>query len=129
MTQASKQPQFSEEKQCKHCGNKAPMKRAAQYARTVTHFEEETGQTWDESDCYELLECPACGKVELRSYGWSNLMEPSDVVYQTLYPVSSRIPLGLPKPIQKEYEAALQVKSISPNAYGVLMGRVLEMVC
>ena len=35
----------------------------------------------------------------------------------------------MPAGIQTEYEAALKVQGISPNAYGVLMGRVLELVC
>jgi hypothetical protein len=36
---------------------------------------------------------------------------------------------GLPVSLEREYAAALRVRSISANAYGVLMGRVLEMVC
>jgi len=34
--------------------------------------------------------------------------------------------LGLPAGIQKEYEAALKVRGISANAYGVLMGGFLD---
>jgi len=37
-----------------------------------------------------------------------------------------KIPLGLPAGIQKEYEAALKVRGISANAYGVLMGGFLN---
>lgn len=39
------------------------------------------------------------------------------------------IPLGLPPDIQRGYTAALKVKPIDCNAFGVLLGRVLELVC
>ena len=35
----------------------------------------------------------------------------------------------LPATLQQEFEAALRVRSASPNAYGVLLGRLLELVC
>ena len=56
-------------------------------------------------------------------------MDPWDANYKTLYPVSSKVPLGLPAKIQKEYEIAVKVRGISANLYGVSMGRVLELVC
>jgi len=56
-------------------------------------------------------------------------MEPPEVVFSTLYPTSPKFPLGLPDAIQKAYEAALNVRPIDANAYGVLIRRLLEMVC
>jgi hypothetical protein len=75
------------------------------------------------------LKCPACGKIELRTYYYHEAFDEQAPDYKTLYPVSSKLPLGLPATIQQEYEAALKVRSISANAYSVLMGRVLELVC
>jgi len=129
MAEKSKHPQFSEEKQCGHCGNKVPMLRVAHYADSINHLDEKTGQTWEESDCYELLKCPACNKIELRSYAWNDGMDPWDVVYKPLYPVASKIPLGLPPEIKKAYVETLKVRNVSANAYGGLIGRVVELVC
>jgi hypothetical protein len=36
---------------------------------------------------------------------------------------------GLPSQIQEAYELALKVRVIEPNAYAVLLGRILEMIC
>src|SRR5439155_23371991 len=52
-----------------------------------------------------------------------------EVTFKALYPFDARLPLGLPEPIEKAYRAANKVKSIDANAFGVLIGRVVEMVC
>jgi hypothetical protein len=103
------------------------MKKVARYVQTFHCGDQEVGAVWDEGYKYELLECPACEKMELRSCGWSDMTD--ELEYKTLYPVSSRIPIGLPKNILREYEAALNIRNMSANSYGVLMGRILEMVC
>lgn len=121
---------FSEGWHCGHCGNFAPMQIVAEYSEIKLHVERESkNESWEWSDgnVYEVLLCPACKCVELRRHYYHDGLEDPD--YKTLYPVSTQIPLGLPKRIQQEYEAALKVRSISANAYGVLMGRVLELVC
>jgi len=46
-----------------------------------------------------------------------------------VYPRHAEVPVGLPATLQQEFEAALRVRSASPNAYGVLLGRLLELVC
>src|SRR5689334_23109782 len=94
-----------------------------------THVDEPTGEQWDESDCYEILVCPACNRVTFRTYRWNELMDAeSDVSYKTLYPSTARIPLGLPTGIEKAFGAALKVKAVDSNAFGVLLRRVLELV-
>jgi hypothetical protein len=81
-------------------------------------------------ECYELLKCPKCDEVELQSYSYCDAYDDAPYFdYKTLYPSPPQIPMGLPKKIQAEYESALIQKRGSPNAYGVLMGRVLELVC
>ena len=52
-----------------------------------------------------------------------------DTSFRYLYPASSKKPLGLSPEIQRAYDAAIKVKNIDVNAYAVLIGRVLEMVC
>jgi Domain of unknown function (DUF4145) len=105
------------------------MRVVANYPDTTEH--EDQGVTWTAGNVFELLKCPACGAMTLRSYYWHDgLMEPGDDVdYQVLYPSERAKPRGLPDGLASDYEAAQRVKHISPNAYGVLLGRVLELVC
>lgn len=84
----------------------------------------------DIGDVYELLLCPSCNNVILRTCFWNDAyMEPPDVEYTILYPSHRKSPIGLPKSVNKAYEAALKVKSVDANAYGVLLRRLLEIVC
>jgi hypothetical protein len=118
--------------QCGHCGNNAPMEAVAEYSQLHTQYENGVGsRCWDEGDIYELLLCPACSSVILRSYYWHDgYMETSEnTTFRYLYPASNKKPLGLPPEIQRAYDAAIKVKYIDVNAYAVLVGRVLEMIC
>ncbi|MBE9041791.1 DUF4145 domain-containing protein [Oscillatoriales cyanobacterium LEGE 11467] len=113
--------------QCQRCYHQIRMEIVAEYSKTNPQYE--SGVTWDESDNYELLLCPVCSSVALRSYYWRDYMEPENVKFHYLYPVEQEKPLGLPPEIQKAYDAAIKVKYIDVNAYAVLVGRVLEMIC
>lgn len=73
---------------------------------------------------------PACEGVTVRRYLWQDQFDPDDIDLEIVYPKSaSAAPIGLPPTIQQEFDAALRVRSVSPNAYGVLLGRLLELVC
>lgn len=115
---------------CGHCGNSAPMTIATSFFDKTTH-EDTSGERWDTGNVYELLRCPACGAMSLRTYFWHEgwMETEEDITYKTLYPSELRIPLGLPRGIEKAFLAATKVRSIDANAYGVLIGRVMEMVC
>jgi hypothetical protein len=79
---------------------------------------------------YSVLKCPACGKINIVSYGWHDGMESDDEIsYDFLYPQNSNYPIGLPEDILTAYKAAEKVKSIDVNAYAILMRRLLELVC
>jgi hypothetical protein len=56
-------------------------------------------------------------------------MEPIDIEYETLYPHQRRSPIGLPEGIARAYDAAKKIATIDANAYGVLLRRVLELIC
>jgi hypothetical protein len=76
---------------------------------------------------YELLSCQICKKVTLLEtyippYG-------NDDITKILYPSATLRLSGLPSQIQEAYELALKVRVIEPNAYAVLLGRILEMIC
>ncbi len=114
---------------CGHCGNVAPMTIAASFSDTAIDEYPDDPPT-EHGTIYELLKCPACKEILLRSYRWHDMMDSEDeVTFKALYPFDARLPLGLPEPIEKAYRAANKVKSIDANAFGVLVGRVVEMVC
>jgi len=88
------------------------------------------GLEWEAGTRYELLRCPACRNVILRTYFWNDLtMDGSETKFVTLYPCAEEVPLGMPDHIAAALAEARGVRSINPNAYGVLLGRVLELVC
>lgn len=82
----------------------------------------------DEGYKYELLLCLACKEVTLRKYFDADY-DPEDITVETLYPFASSNLPGLPPRIQNAYRISLKVRSIDANAYAVLLGRILEMVC
>jgi len=120
---------FSGETKCGHCGNVAPMEIRSTLSQVRNHEDPRTGYPWEAGPVHELLVCPACDGVVLRRYFWHDHYDPDDVDLETVYPRQAEIPVGLPATIQQEFQAALQVRSTSPNAYGVLLGRLLELVC
>lgn len=120
---------------CDHCGNHAPMEIAAEYYRslkpsTYSSLEDEYDYYHqpDEGYKYELLLCLACKEVTLRKYFDADY-DPEDITVETLYPFASSNLSGLPPRIQNAYRISLKVRSIDANAYAVLLGRILEMVC
>jgi hypothetical protein len=78
---------------------------------------------------YELLLCLACKKVTLREYFEHEFLDPEDIKIETLYPPQGMKLFELPYLIQKAYEAALKARAIDANAYAILLGRMLEVVC
>lgn len=129
MTQDDKR--FTGHERCGHCGNTAPMEIVAVHSGVKQYTDyPRSNISWEEGTVYELLLCPACEAVSLRSYYWHDpAMDPSDVAFKTLYPVEVERPAGLPDMIARAYDAAQKVRNIDANAYGVLLGRLLERVC
>jgi hypothetical protein len=98
--------------------------------RRPDDFDDQTGTTWEQGQVYQLLSCPACQGVILRTYWWHEGMESEgDTRPETVYPSEERVPPGLPSAVQKAFVSALKVKSVDSNAFGVLIGRTLEAVC
>ena len=118
--------------ECRHCSNKAPMDIRGSYHLDTTPVIDESDppRLYDydqEGYDYELLSCQICKKVTLLEtyippYGY-------DDITKILYPSATLRLSGLPSQIQQAYELALKVRVIEPNAYAVLIGRILEMIC
>jgi hypothetical protein len=115
---------------CGHCQNTTPMEIAAEASTVREYSDDRSGETWEAGVVYQLSKCPACDNMTLRSYDWhSGYMDGSDVEHKTLYPVGEKTLRGLPQKIDSAYQAAQKVRNVDANAYGVLLGRVLELVC
>ena len=120
---------------CGHCSHKSVMEVVANYCP----------EDCDEDDqhhpipmgcgtAYELLDCQNCHKVVLRTYRWEEgvpTVKALEIVSGAtiLYPSALTRPRGVPNSVAKAYEAALTVRGVETNAYAVLLGRVLELVC
>ena len=87
---------FTEVVKCGHCGNRAPMEIVATYT-----YERPSDPEWSQSDNYQLLACPACNAVTLRSYYWHDAYDPDDVTFTTLYPSSAKVLPGLPVAVKR----------------------------
>jgi len=84
----NKPPQFSEPRQCGHCGSYATMKVVAEFKNLSDGSED---YPFREGQCYRLLQCAAqgCKKVELETYDYSDAVdygERPDFNCKTLYP-------------------------------------------
>lgn len=97
---------------------------------TEVHEDPEYGYQGEDGIIYCVLECPACKKVNIVSYLWHDGMESEDEIeYEFLFPQDQRFPIGLPENILSTLRAAEKIKTINVNAYAILLGRLLELVC
>lgn len=104
---------------CGKCEKKSNQQVVAEYTHTVPYEDEEF---YSEEDYQLRLSlCSACESLNLSveaDHGEATLLWPSEKELE-----------GLPKDIAKAYKASRAVKAIDPNAFAVLLGRVLELVC
>jgi hypothetical protein len=83
----------------------------------------------DHGPAYEVLICSRCERPTLQTYMYYEGMDDDDPALTTLYPQPVARLQSLPPAVQQEYDAAMAVSQISPNAYAVLLGRVMDSVC
>jgi Domain of unknown function (DUF4145) len=74
-----------------------------------------------------LYECVTCGRPTLKDEWWHDGYEEGGS--NTLLPTTDRDYSTLPPAVAKAYEAARAVQRVEPNAYAVLVGRTLEVIC
>jgi Domain of unknown function (DUF4145) len=76
------------------------------------------------------LECPACRKNILREgICREEIDDEAGPGYVIIYPEFSNRNFNLPEGLNKAYKAAQNVKNVDPNAYAVLLGRLLDKIC
>jgi len=117
---------------CKHCTNKAPMEVIAKYDQIgeSTYLIGNDEHGFDEGPMWQLVKCPACNDLQLRKADYHEFLSSEfGIEYEILYPSTDKKISGLPEDVSKAYEAAQKVKSIDSNAFGVLLGRTLELIC
>lgn len=125
-------PEFTDPVLCQHCGNVGLQEILSSFER---FGEEETPKhqaPWQDGYVYQVLLCRVCDGVSLRRYYWHTGYAIEDEGYCTfepLYPPSPDIPSGLTENVAKAFRSALKLRGVDANAYGVLLGRVLELVC
>jgi len=114
---------------CGHCSNRAPMEIVAIFSKVEEQHDEGSNISWEEGPAWEILLCPACLDVSLQKTYYHEGFDPSDWKWEIIYPKEIKEIVGLPQEVEVAYEAALKVRNIDPNAYAVLLGRVLDKVC
>jgi hypothetical protein len=119
---------YSEALECRQCENIAPMRVVGHVRDTVEHTYED--QPPDESGTlYQLLSCPKCHKITIRSGFWHDCMDEGEWVGKVIFPIGREGVEGLPENVSIEFRAAERVANVNANAYAVLLGRVLDAVC
>jgi hypothetical protein len=120
---------------CRHCGNKAPMDILMEKS-LVEEYEDHQDPTfpieWSAGFIYQVLRCYSCNEVTVYQLAVHTGTDPdyTDRSYdKILYPCEGESPMGLPASIHPSWDAAMRVRKIDPNAFAVLLGRVLDAIC
>lgn len=117
---------------CGHCFNISQMKILGSVNDMEDHadYDDKYGPPPEQGIVFSVLKCPACSKINIVSYFWSEHMESEDdISYEIIFPPEKSVPIGIPEKILKAYKAAEKIKTIDVNAYVILQRRLLELVC
>jgi len=110
---------------CGSCGKRSAMKLISEIPYTDEIFYDEIeAYGWDSIDLiFRLVECLSCNRFNFTM----EQVDGGDI--SVLWPSPQKQIVGLPDNINKAYKAALKVRKIDSNAFGVLLRRVLELIC
>lgn len=87
---------------------------------------------WEAGFIYQVLRCYSCKDVTVYQLAVHSELDPEGIdrsYDRILYPSLPESPRALPKSVQAAWDAAMRVRKIDPNAFAVLLGRVLDVVC
>lgn len=107
---------------CGRCEKKSDQQVVAKYVHTVVHEDEDDGYYSEQQYPLRLSLCSLCDTVNYT-------VEFDDGEIRVLYPTAPKQLNGLPDEVAKAYKAARAVRLVDPNAFAVLLGRVLDLVC
>jgi hypothetical protein len=106
------------------------MRIVASYELSPQERDQNPEDTLDVGETWRIVACPACREVSVGLIRWLDFLDVEDEFrMRIVYPARTRTLTGLPPKIDSAYDAALKVRSIDSNAFAVLLGRVLDMVC
>jgi hypothetical protein len=115
---------------CGHCQNVANCK-----VRASHRYVNDDDDRFHYTITWYLLQCPACSNpILIQSTvetDWGASTDTGSYRQRTLYPAEksgSHVKM-VPLNVKRAYEAALKVQKVEPNAFAVLVGRTLEVVC
>jgi hypothetical protein len=113
---------------CGHCEKKSNQEILASYIHHVEHKAED--YHYEQAYPLRLLLCSLCNTVNYTvEFDEDDDEGDNDAAIKVLYPVPPKDIYGLPTEIVKAYKAARAVRMVDPNAFAVLLGRVLDLVC
>ena len=121
--------------ECRHCANKAPMEILVEKSFVEQHEYEGNPMPaieWNAGFIYQVLRCYSCKDVTVYQRAVHTGLDPEGIdrsYDKILYPYARESPQSLPRPIQAAWDAAMRVRRIDPNAFSVLLGRVLDVIC
>ncbi|MBU0629555.1 MAG: DUF4145 domain-containing protein [Candidatus Margulisbacteria bacterium] len=120
---------YSKRMKCPYCNRNVPMEIVARYNQIETISDDDMRMQYEEGYYYELLLCASCNDVILQSKYYFEPWGEEQELPKILFPSEEKPVLGLPETVKKSYEAALKIRKIDTNAFAILLGRVLEVVC
>jgi hypothetical protein len=116
---------------CRHCGKAASMQVVGTHdeVREVHDDEDPFNDSYHEGLVYTMCVCPSCHKITVVEEEVNSRASPSHLGKSIIFPQPARIPDGLPSSVERAFAEASSVRTVNPNAYAVLLGRVLDKVC
>lgn len=93
---------------------------------------EENDFEWEAGFIYQLLRCYSCRDMTLYQVAVHSGSDPDYTDRSNdrmLYPAAPASPLGLPASVRTAWDASMRVRKVDPNAFAVLLGRVLDAIC
>src|SRR5437764_9295793 len=121
---SAKEPNYIDIR-CGSCEKTAKQEVVSEYTHTIEQEFDFAGETIYEEEEYflRLSLCPTCESFNL------SVEDDDGSEIMVLYPKPLAELEGLPEEIARAYKAARAVRLIDANAFAVLLGRVLEIIC
>ncbi len=117
---------FTSSQRCPHCGVEAPMEIIGSHTRLKRDVHERDAcQSNRSATVYELISCPACEEVTLRSDNGSvpKHQRQQNVQTQPLESTKRRQVL-VPDPFKTAYAATYAFRKLDPVAYAAMLGHL-----
>lgn len=108
--------------ECGSCDKRTNQKIVSEYLQAIADEYEFEGEILHDDFLLRMSLCSACETINLS-------VQDDGGEVSVLYPAAPKEVEGLPADVAKAYKAARAVRMIDANAFAVLLGRVLELVC